>query len=305
MAIGILINPRTFEPRVAYQHKTGVYFTSLGGTKEAGDGSLELEDYMPQTPEEQASGYARSHVNRVREKNNGDGTVMYTALGLATERIVAGEVRETRVPARAGVCSVPRGGGLEDTPRWHQAEAWWDNARTKYGLAHRIVVPDPRFRGEGLVEVDVYPFERALAANLVGCIFGGVEVSLSGPPFNPSDVVSVNPNVLLAMDTDLEALGTNAHELPMVFAALTKSDGELKESPYRVLQDWQRYYGGNLLIVLPDAFGTDAFLHNAPDWVADWTGFRPDSAPPIEAGERIIAWWKKRGVDPEQKLLIF
>jgi nicotinate phosphoribosyltransferase len=112
-------------------------------------------------------------------------------------------------------------------------------------------------------------------------------------------------NVLLAMDTDLEALGTNAHELPMVFAALTKSDGELKESPYRVLQDWQRYYGGNLLIVLPDAFGTDAFLHNAPDWVADWTGFRPDSAPPIEAGERIIAWWKKRGVDPEQKLLIF
>ncbi len=200
MAIGILINPRTFEPRVAYQHKTGVYFTSLGGTKEAGDGSLELEDYMPQTPEEQASGYARSHVNRVREKNNGDGTVMYTALGLATERIVAGEVRETRVPARAGVCSVPRGGGLEDTPRWHQAEAWWDNARTKYGLAHRIVVPDPRFRGEGLVEVDVYPFERALAANLVGCIFGGVEVSLSGPPFNPSDVVSVNPNVLLAMD---------------------------------------------------------------------------------------------------------
>jgi nicotinate phosphoribosyltransferase len=26
--------------------------------------------------------------------------------------------------------------------------------------------------------------------------------------------------------------------------------------------------------------------------VADWTGFRPDSAPPIEGGERIIRWWK-------------
>jgi len=112
-------------------------------------------------------------------------------------------------------------------------------------------------------------------------------------------------NVLLAMDTDLEALGTNAHELPMVFAALTEDDEELKKSPYRVLQDWQRYYGGNLLIVLPDAFGTEAFLRDAPDWVADWTGFRPDSAPPIEAGERIIAWWKKKGVDPEKKLLIF
>ncbi|KAB2950697.1 MAG: nicotinate phosphoribosyltransferase [Rhizobiaceae bacterium] len=112
-------------------------------------------------------------------------------------------------------------------------------------------------------------------------------------------------NVLLAMDTDLEALGTNAHELPMVFAALTDSDQDLLRSPYRVLEDWQRYYGGNLLIVLPDTFGTEAFLRNAPDWVADWTGFRPDSAPPIEGGERIIDWWKKKGHDPRQKLLIF
>ena len=112
-------------------------------------------------------------------------------------------------------------------------------------------------------------------------------------------------NVLLAMDSDLEALGTNAHELPMVFAALTDSKQDLLLSPYRVLEDWQRYYGGNLLIVLPDTFGTEAFLRNAPDWVADWTGFRPDSAPPIEGGERIIDWWKKRGRDPRQKLLIF
>ncbi|HHZ08867.1 MAG TPA: nicotinate phosphoribosyltransferase [Rhizobiales bacterium] len=112
-------------------------------------------------------------------------------------------------------------------------------------------------------------------------------------------------NVLLAMDTDLEALGTNAHELPMVFAALTDTDEDLLRSPYRVLEDWQRYYGGNLLIVLPDTFGTEAFLRNAPDWVADWTGFRPDSAPPIEGGERIIDWWRKKGRDPRQKLLIF
>ena len=112
-------------------------------------------------------------------------------------------------------------------------------------------------------------------------------------------------NVLLAMDNDLEAVGTNAHELPMVLAALADSEDELLRSPYRVLEDWQRYYGGNLLIVLPDTFGTEAFLRNAPDWVADWTGFRPDSAPPIEGGERIIDWWKKRGRDPRQKLLIF
>jgi nicotinate phosphoribosyltransferase len=112
-------------------------------------------------------------------------------------------------------------------------------------------------------------------------------------------------NVLLAMDTDLEALGTNAHELPMVLAALARSDEELVAAPYKVLQDWQTYYGGNLLIVLPDAFGTASFLRNAPDWVADWTGFRPDSAPPIEGGERIVEWWKERGRDPQEKLIIF
>ena len=35
-------------------------------------------------------------------------------------------------------------------------------------------------------------------------------------------------NVLLAMDTDLEALGTNAHELPMVLAALADTEEELR-----------------------------------------------------------------------------
>ena len=112
-------------------------------------------------------------------------------------------------------------------------------------------------------------------------------------------------NVLLAMENDLEAIGTNGHELPMVLGALAQSDAELKQVPYRVLQDWQRHYGGNLLVVLPDAFGTAAFLHDAPDWVADWSGFRPDSAPPIAGGEMILAWWRAHGRDPREKLLVF
>lgn len=112
-------------------------------------------------------------------------------------------------------------------------------------------------------------------------------------------------NVLLAMDSDLEAIGTNAHELPMVLAALSASDEELRAAPYRVLQEWERYYDGNLRIVLPDSFGTAAFLRFAPDWVADWTGFRPDSAPPIAGGEMILDWWRSRGQDARGKLLVF
>jgi nicotinate phosphoribosyltransferase len=112
-------------------------------------------------------------------------------------------------------------------------------------------------------------------------------------------------NVLLAMDNDLEAIGTNAHELPMVAAALANDDDELRLAPYRILDEWRRTYAGNLLIALPDAFGTHAFLRDAPDWVADWTGFRPDSAPPILAGEEIIRWWTSKNRNPKEKLLIF
>ena len=107
------------------------------------------------------------------------------------------------------------------------------------------------------------------------------------------------------MENDLEAIGTNGHELPMVLAALAPDDAALAQTPYAVLDEWRRHYAGNLLVVLPHTFGPEASLEHAPDWVADWTGFRPDSAPPLEGGERLIAWWKARGRDPRQKLLIF
>src|SRR6266700_2836077 len=119
------------------------------------------------------------------------------------------------------------------------------------------------------------------------------------------DALIGTSNVLLAMDSDLVAIGTNAHELPMVLAALARDDEALKQAPYRVLQAWEGYYDGNLLIVLPDTFGTASFLRQAPDWVADWTGFRPDSAPPIAGGEMILAWWRAKMKDPRDKLLVF
>lgn len=112
-------------------------------------------------------------------------------------------------------------------------------------------------------------------------------------------------NVLMAMDLDLDAIGTNAHELPMVEAALATDDEDLMRSPYRVLESWSRTYDDNLLIVLPDTYGTTTFLANAPDWVGEWSGFRIDSKEPIAGGEELISWWKLRGQDPAEKLLIF
>ncbi|WP_421700416.1 nicotinate phosphoribosyltransferase [Ancylobacter sp.] len=112
-------------------------------------------------------------------------------------------------------------------------------------------------------------------------------------------------NCLIALRREVEATGTNAHELPMVYAALADSDAALARAPYDVLADWQQDYEGNLLVILPDTFGTTHFLEKAPDWVARWTGIRIDSKDPIEGGEEALRWWKARGQDPTQKLAIF
>jgi nicotinate phosphoribosyltransferase len=112
-------------------------------------------------------------------------------------------------------------------------------------------------------------------------------------------------NCLIAKNRDLEAIGTNAHELPMVTAALAPDDDGLAEAPYRVLADWHEEHDGNLRVILPDTYGTAGFLERAPDWLAGWTGMRIDSGDPEEGAEAAIRWWRERGEDPSSKLLIF
>ncbi|MDB5698175.1 MAG: nicotinate phosphoribosyltransferase, partial [Alphaproteobacteria bacterium] len=56
-------------------------------------------------------------------------------------------------------------------------------------------------------------------------------------------------------------------------------------------------------------FGTTQFLANAPRWVGEWTGARPDSKDPFEAGEELIAFWSRIGLSDEEiaanRLIIF
>ncbi len=112
-------------------------------------------------------------------------------------------------------------------------------------------------------------------------------------------------NCLIAMRREVEAIGTNAHELPMVYSALADTDEELAQAPYDVLSDWHDEHDGNLRIILPDTYGTKGFLDRAPDWLAGWTGIRVDSGDPAAGAEVAIDWWKSRGEDPTQKRIIF
>jgi len=120
-----------------------------------------------------------------------------------------------------------------------------------------------------------------------------------GPKFSGTS------NCKIAMSRELEAIGTNAHELPMVYAALTEDDAALAQSPYDVLQDWHEEHEGNLRIILPDTYGTQGFLNKAPDWLAGWTGIRIDSGDPATAAQTAIDWWVSRGEDPHEKRVIF
>lgn len=116
-------------------------------------------------------------------------------------------------------------------------------------------------------------------------------------------------NAFLAMKYGYEAIGTNAHELPMTLAAIKAGQGgtdeEIRQTQYDVLKGWQNQYSGNVLVALPDTFGTSQFLKDAPQWLSNWRGFRPDSKAPDAATEELIAWWKMMGVDPAKKLVLY
>jgi nicotinate phosphoribosyltransferase len=123
------------------------------------------------------------------------------------------------------------------------------------------------------------------------------------------DSFSGTSNAYFAMTLDMDAKGTNAHELPMALTAIKAQmgakDEELKNVQYEVLKQWQNTYSGNLLVALPDTFGTSQFLKNAPQWVSNWKGFRPDSKEPNKAAQELIDWWHMMGVDPKKKLVLF
>lgn len=121
-------------------------------------------------------------------------------------------------------------------------------------------------------------------------------------------------NVLYAMEHGLLPMGTSAHELPMVVAAIafaradgSRSDSEiLSEAQNEVLCGWHDLYGLGLSIALSDTFGSEFFFRTALAEVArDWKGTRQDSGDPYRYGEQAIEWHKRYGVHPKDKLVVF
>lgn len=112
-------------------------------------------------------------------------------------------------------------------------------------------------------------------------------------------------NCHIAMQREVEAIGTHAHELTMAYGALSSSDDELRTAPFRMMNDWTRVYGDNLRVILPDTFGSRYFYGKAPANLAEWTTIRIDSGDPATMAELALEWWNRCGVDVREKLIIF
>ena len=92
------------------------------------------------------------------------------------------------------------------------------------------------------------------------------------------------------MRREVEAIGTNAHELPMVYAALAENDAALAGA----LQGAGRLAAGlrrQPAVILPDTYGTEGFLARA-GLAGGLEGARPDLKPPVSAARELIAWWR-------------
>ncbi|MCS3602433.1 nicotinate phosphoribosyltransferase [Buttiauxella sp. BIGb0471] len=110
-------------------------------------------------------------------------------------------------------------------------------------------------------------------------------------------------NYDLARRLDLTPMGTQAHEW---FQAHQQISPVLANSQRAALQAWLDEYPDQLGIALTDCITMDAFLRDFDhSFASQYQGLRHDSGDPVEWGEKAIAHYKKLGIDPKTKVLVF
>ena len=111
-------------------------------------------------------------------------------------------------------------------------------------------------------------------------------------------------NVYFAMKHGIKPIGTYAHEFVQMYQGIDIIP--LAYTNHYAMEDWYNEYKGDNGTALTDTITTDLFLLDFNhSMVNNYTGVRHDSGDPFEWGEKIIAHYKKYGVDPKTKLLLF
>ena len=111
-------------------------------------------------------------------------------------------------------------------------------------------------------------------------------------------------NVYLAMKYNLTPIGTYAHEFVQMYQGIDSIP--LAYTNHYAMSDWYDEYQGDNGTALTDTITTDLFLRDSNrSMVNNYSGVRHDSGDPYEWGEKMIAHYKKYGVDPRTKQLLF
>ena len=111
-------------------------------------------------------------------------------------------------------------------------------------------------------------------------------------------------NVYLAKKYGVKAVGTTAHE----YFQLCEGHHEYNPAYANMfaMKAWVKEYETDNGIILTDCIRTDCFLLDFNKTYATlFNGVRHDSGDPIEWGEKILAHYKKLGIDAKQKTLLF
>lgn len=109
-------------------------------------------------------------------------------------------------------------------------------------------------------------------------------------------------NMHLAHKHGVKPLGTFAHEWVMGISAL---EG-LSHANRCAMQIWSDVYKGNMGTALTDTFGSNTFWNDFDGYLARlFDSVRQDSGDPYKFGEDTIEHYKKLGIDPKSKTIIF
>ena len=111
-------------------------------------------------------------------------------------------------------------------------------------------------------------------------------------------------NVYYAYKYNLTPIGTYAHEYVQMFQGIDSIP--LAYTNYYAMKDWYTEYEGDNGTALTDTVTTDLFLKDFNrSMVNNYSGVRHDSGDPYVWGEKMLAHYRKFGVDPKTKTLLF
>ncbi|MGB9928484.1 MAG: nicotinate phosphoribosyltransferase [Methanosarcina sp.] len=114
--------------------------------------------------------------------------------------------------------------------------------------------------------------------------------------------LSGTSNVYFAKKYGVKAIGTVGHEWIMGTSALVG----LRYANRFAFENWVEVYKGDLGIALTDTFGSEAFFKDMDLKLSKiYDGFRHDSGDPYEFVDTVIKHYRKMGIDPQKKVIVF